>query len=43
VVYEAEPRALIDELIKQYVESHYHYASVFQSGDYSGKTPILPG
>ena len=43
VLFDAEPRALIDKLIKQYVDSHYHYASIFQSGDYSGKTPALPG
>jgi uncharacterized protein (TIGR00725 family) len=43
VIYNPDPRTLIDRLIQQYVDSHYHHASVFQSGDYSGKTPVLPG
>jgi uncharacterized protein (TIGR00725 family) len=43
VIYEQDPKELIAKLIQRYVDSHYHHASVFQSGDYSGKTPLLPG
>jgi uncharacterized protein (TIGR00725 family) len=43
VLYDSEPRGLVDKLIRQYVDSHYQHASIFQSGDYSGKGAALPG
>jgi uncharacterized protein (TIGR00725 family) len=40
VMYDPDPRGLIDKLIQQYVDSHYQHPSVFQSDGYSGKKII---